>query len=421
MFLGFSFGLLTLLIPPMPGWYYWVIPFFVYFYVKQTEANNRVFILLNIFYFAYFSLISSADTWQVWQIISSKISQLPNFYSWWIGRGANPAVLVNIAFTFLQGSLLVNILWLYRKGIENFVRYKINYQPYLIGIAGDSGSGKSVLTDLLVGKFGPENTLVVAGDDLHCWERGDINWSKYTHLNPKANHLHEELQNILHLKAGKSIKRSFYDHLAGKFTLPRELNSKRILLFQGLHSLYLNKMRELYDLKIFLQPREELRTHWKIKRDLEERGYNQETVREKLQERQMDSEKYIQKQAEYADLVMSFGFDQTGVDLNNIDDSQIYLKIQLENNINLEPLLIELNKVDNLKCQHQFLTDKQILEFKGQISAREIGQIAYRLVPEIWEVNKNEPQWESNYNGLIQLFTSYYIFNKMRLENHYDS
>ncbi|MCX6712363.1 MAG: hypothetical protein NT041_01575 [Candidatus Vogelbacteria bacterium] len=38
MFLAFSFGIFTLLIAPMPGWYFWIIPFLVYFYVKNDDA-----------------------------------------------------------------------------------------------------------------------------------------------------------------------------------------------------------------------------------------------------------------------------------------------------------------------------------------------------------------------------------------------
>ena len=35
MFLGFCFGIITLLVSPMQGWYYWVIPFFIYFHCKD--------------------------------------------------------------------------------------------------------------------------------------------------------------------------------------------------------------------------------------------------------------------------------------------------------------------------------------------------------------------------------------------------
>ena len=69
MFLGFSFGLLTLLIPPMQGWYYWIIPFFIYFYVKQDHAPRFIFVLLNVFYFLYFLMTKQSDVWNVWQVL----------------------------------------------------------------------------------------------------------------------------------------------------------------------------------------------------------------------------------------------------------------------------------------------------------------------------------------------------------------
>jgi uridine kinase len=421
MFLGFSFGILTLLIPPMQGWYYWIVPFFVYFYIKQENAPKFIFVFLNIFYFLYFFLIRDSDIFSVWKLSSIFLSSLTAPYYWFAKIGLNPDYLVNISFTLLQGSLFLNILWIYRKGIESLIKNKINYQPYLIAVAGDSGSGKSTLTDLISAKFGQENTLVVAGDDAHRWERGDSNWSKFTHLDPRANKLHDELEQIVDLRAGRSVQRSFYDHSTGKFTVPVKLHSKKIIVFQGLHSLFLNKMRDFYDLKIYIKPSEALRLYWKVQRDMKERGYDAKKVLEQIKQRASDSEKYINPQDAYADIIVSFNTEQPIVDYSKeIDELGLYLKIIFENNINILPLLTELDNVGSLKVNHYYDEDKQILEIRGEADVIDIDRIAYKLIPELWEVVKDDPHWSTGYNGLIQLFVGYYIFQKMRLEHRYE-
>ena len=61
----------------------------------------------------------------------------------------------------------------------------------LINISGASGVGKTTISTIisLILSEPYSNVLNICGDDLHKWERGDENWDKYTHLNPKDNNL----------------------------------------------------------------------------------------------------------------------------------------------------------------------------------------------------------------------------------------
>lgn len=416
MFLGFSFGILTLFIPPMPGWYYWIIPFFIYFYIKEGNAPKFTFLLLNAFYFIYFLITKSSDFPQVFQLVAPNFANGPNLYEYLVGIGVDAEKLVNIAFTLLQGTLLVNILWIYKRGIESNVQYKIKYQSYLIGIAGDSGAGKNTFATLLSAAFGRKNTLIIEGDDMHKWERGDANWSKYTHLDPRANSLHAELANASSLKGGVSIQRSFYDHQSGKFTIPKRLSARRVIIFQGLHSFYLDRMRTLFDLKIFLKPSEELRAHWKVSRDTKERGYDKAKVLNQIKSREGDSLKYIQSQEKHADIVVSV---LSKNDIDNLGDEinlDLILKLKFENNVNVDPFLTELARCEGLFTNRYYEDDHQYLELCGVISKQEVGDIAMSLIPELNDIIECEPSWEDDYNGLLQLFTCYFIFSKMKLD-----
>jgi uridine kinase len=417
MFIGFSFGILTLLIPPMPGWYYWVIPFFIYFYVKNGNFSKFNFWMLNLGYFAYFLVMPRSDFFQIFQYIHNGIATFPPVYILLRDHGFVPGQVSSLAFTFLQAVLLINVVWLYRRGVEDGKKSKLYNMPYLVGVAGDSGSGKSTFAQLLSNIFGKKNIAIVAGDDMHKWERGDEMWQKYTHLNPGANLLHNDLEHALTLKSGGDVYRRHYDHGTGRFTFPDKLESKKIVVFEGLHSFYLAQMRTALDLKIFIMPEEQLRTHWKLCRDMKDRGYTKEKVLEALKKREVDSEKFIKTQEEYSDITISLRSKEDlsgrlGVDV----PLDIFLELKCSNNVNMDSFIREMSSF--MTVDHFFNEQSQLIQLYGKIQGSDVEQISYRLIPELYEIVVKEPKWSPDYNGAIELFVCYYIINALKFSNH---
>lgn len=177
-----------------------------------------------------------------------------------------------------------------------------------IAICGDSASGKTVMAELLARELG--DVTILECDRYHKWERQSGYWqTEYTHLNPQANHIDLMHQDVVDLKNGKSIFRRDYDHGTGTFTEEREIRPSRHLIVVGLHTL----MRpDLYDLKIFMDPSTNLKTQWKITRDVSKRGYTYEQVKEQITKRRKDYDLFIEPLKIYADIV-SNGCDQDDI------------------------------------------------------------------------------------------------------------
>ncbi len=405
LFLTFTFLALTLLIPPMQGWYFWIVPLLVFFIVKQSLREQTVFILLSALYFLYFGLIPGSD-------YLTALWWAPNAMPHPAGFASD--VALNVTFTLLQTSLLLSGFLVYREGIKTNIQTKFLSQPYLIGVGGDSASGKSTLSSALASVFEPAHTTIIRGDDMHRWERGDANWERLTHLDPRANKLHEEMDQARQLKTGKGIQRRSYDHNTGRFTLPRFLKPNRLIVFEGLHSFYLKNQADVYDLKIFMEPDEPLRTWWKVNRDVQKRGYTPEKVLEQLKHREEDSNKFIRTQAAQADLLASF-FPRRPVDpLDQETVPEVLLRLSLPNDHNMEPLLERLSCLKGLTLEHHYEHEKQVVIFDGTANAEDISNIAYRMIPELEEVGIYNPVWKSNYTGLLQLMVSYLIFVRMK-------
>ena len=219
MFLGFNFSLVLLFIPPMPGWYFWLIPFLAYFYIRaENENSHLLFFGLQGFYILYFMFSKDADYLEVFHLLSPEIMIEPTIYTLISSVGIDANAVVGIIFTGLQTILLINCVFIYRKGLDSYTRHKLTSSPFLVGIGGDSAVGKSTLADTLLSIFTPLNTTILRGDDMHKWQRGDEKWNDFTHLNPKANQLHKELHFLKKLKTGHKISRRRYDHNTGQFT-----------------------------------------------------------------------------------------------------------------------------------------------------------------------------------------------------------
>jgi len=382
MFLAFSFGILTLLILPAAGWYFWIIPFFVYFYVRHDIHVPLIFFALHGAYFLFFLFAAPTP-------VFSGIE--------------HSGVVKNVLFTLLQGTLLMNVIWIYRKGIENYKRTKIYYEPYFMGIAGDSGSGKTTLSRLISQVFTEHHTSVLAGDDMHKWERGHEMWNRYTHLDPRANELYDDVQHAEHLKSHKPIFRRHYDHNTGRFTHPKKINSKSIVIFEGLHAFFLSKMRDLHDLKIFVHPEESVRVEWKIKRDSDVRGKTREEVIKQIQDRAIDAESYVRKQLPYADICIR----------HKTDDKRQILEVRITDTINIRSLLAEMECAEII-FDYSVSEGFQYVVLQDGVDAQVIDKIAYILIPELWDLTARDPEWESGINGLVQLFVVYCVFASLK-------
>lgn len=202
--------------------------------------------------------------------------------------------------------------------LHNFLKdFSINYQLIdidykliisncnLIAIAGDSGSGKSSLSKYL-SKLFDNDVITLETDRYHKWERGDINYNTYSHLNPNANHLEKMYKDVYDLKIGNEVFQVDYDHTSGKFTQKEKIESKKNVIICGLHTMYEKNINTISDIKIYLDTDRELIKKWKIQRDVNERGYTLEKVLKQIEIREKDYEEYIFKQKENADIVIQF-------------------------------------------------------------------------------------------------------------------
>lgn len=229
----------------------------------------------------------------------------------------------------------------------DYVTDHIDYEVVLsmcnvFAICGDSGSGKSTMGNLLKNYF--SNSFLLECDRYHKWERNDTNWKTYTHLNPEANFISKMEDDVFNLKIGNSIFQVDYDHNTGKFRDPEKINNADNLIVCGLHSLY-NDNKYVYNISVFMDPDEKLKTKWKIDRDVKERGYTKEKVLNQINTRRNDYTKYILPQKESSDVIVNFYED--------IND-ELKLNIYVSKKYTLEKIISMLTRY---KIPYEFKSD----------------------------------------------------------------
>ncbi len=174
----------------------------------------------------------------------------------------------------------------------------------MIGVAGDSGCGKSTFLRRLIDLFGEEFMTVICLDDYHSLDRKQRKQTGITALNPKANNFDLMYEQMKALKEGQAIDKPIYNHETGELDPPERIQPNHIIVIEGLHPLYDERVRSLIDFSVYLDIGDEVKIAWKIQRDMEERGHDYEDVLAAINSRKPDFQNYIEPQREFADVVL---------------------------------------------------------------------------------------------------------------------
>ncbi len=179
-------------------------------------------------------------------------------------------------------------------------------RPIILSIAGDSGSGKTTITRGIVRVLGEDRVTHFCADDYHRYDRRQRAERGLTPLDPECNYLDVLTQDIGHLRNNDAILKPVYQHSDGTFGPPVYMTPARFVIAEGLLINHTPELREMFDVRVYLNPPEEIRRRWKVARDCSRRGYTTDQVLRELDRRERDSEQFVRPQRHYADMMVSF-------------------------------------------------------------------------------------------------------------------
>lgn len=197
---------------------------------------------------------------------------------------------------------------------------------YIIGIAGGTGSGKTTVVNKIMKALEGESVAVIPQDSyyndnthLTMEERRLIN---YDH--PDAFDWDLMHQQISALRMGQSIEQPTYDYItSNRMAETIHIDPCKVIIIEGIMALYHNSLRELMDLKIFVDTDDDVRLIRNIRRDTVERGRTPEMVIERyLKVLKPMHEQFIEPTKRHADIIIPEG----GSNFQAIDVIKSYIK-----------------------------------------------------------------------------------------------
>lgn len=156
--------------------------------------------------------------------------------------------------------------------------------PYVIGIAGSSGSGKTFFLNCFLNHFAEHEVALISQDNYYipAHTKSQEENKEYNFDLPTAIHREAFYRDIRSLLDGHSVCKMEYTFNNPALT-PRILRIKPapILIIEGLFVYYYEEINSLLDFRIFLHADDEIALQRRLRRDLIERGYRDEDVRYK--------------------------------------------------------------------------------------------------------------------------------------------
>ena len=180
----------------------------------------------------------------------------------------------------------------------------------VIGIAGGSGSGKTTLVKNLMAQFGPK--ITVLSHDNYYKRHDELTYEQRCELNydePDALETELMVQQLAQLRRGEEILCPVYDftvHNRSDETIL--IKPERVIIVEGILIFENKELRDLMDIKIFVDTDADIRICRRIKRDVNKRGRSLESVILQYQETVKPMhEKYVEPSKKYADIVVPEG------------------------------------------------------------------------------------------------------------------
>lgn len=181
----------------------------------------------------------------------------------------------------------------------------------LIGVAGGTGSGKTSMAKNIVGDLNPSQVVIIEQDSYY-YDLANIPLDVRHHHNfdhPDAYDFALLKQNMRDLIDGKTINVPVYDYTTHTRSAESyRVSGHKIIVLEGIMVLYDTELRDLMDIRIYIETDPDIRFIRRLKRDIKQRGRSVESViKQYLETVRPMHEQFVAPTKQYADIIIPEG------------------------------------------------------------------------------------------------------------------
>lgn len=189
-------------------------------------------------------------------------------------------------------------------------------KPVIIGIAGGSCSGKTSIANILCDEFAKTNSMTIIREDDYYKDQSNLSMEERTKTNydhPLAFDFDLMVQHVNDLIANKTIEKPTYDYTVhNRSTVTEIIHPTDVIVIEGLFALYNPDIRELEDIKIFVDTPADVRFIRRLNRDVKERNRTVESITAQyLDTVKPMHDQFIEPTKQYAHVIVPQGKSNT--------------------------------------------------------------------------------------------------------------
>lgn len=189
--------------------------------------------------------------------------------------------------------------------------------PLVIGLAGGSGSGKTTITSAIVEQIGRDNVALVE-HDAYYREYGALPFEERAKINfdhPDSLETELLIEHLRVLMAGKAVEKPVYDFTThSRLAKTVTVDPKPTIVVDGILVFVESELRELMDLKIYVDTDADLRILRRLQRDIEERDRTLDSViNQYLATVRPMHLQFVEPSKRYADIIIPEGYNRRAV------------------------------------------------------------------------------------------------------------
>jgi len=296
----------------------------------------------------------------------------------------------------------------------------------IVGVGGDSGSGKTTFSNGIKGILGENLVSGFSMDDYHTEDRATRRKTGHLPLDPRYNRLDLLEEHLGELIKGKEIIKPVYNHSTGELDPEVVFEPTRVMIIEGLHPFYTEGLRNRMDLTIFVDPVRDVKWKWKLQRDVQKRGHSEEDAFKEMVAREKLFKLHIDIQKVYSEVILRI--ERSRYSDDRLENPQVTIMMReadipvshIDLNFDLAGIIGGIKKFFSMEFGKDFFygNSYNIVTIDGLLDRENVSHLMDQVSDFVGGIGDGFPDRDDDYlnpTGFAQMLVAWRFLEKLNM------